>query len=51
MKKQFRKIRDEYEKWLEGAAKADSSEFNDFPDIQVKMPRDEGETNIAQDEW
>ena len=49
MKKQFRKTKEDYEKWLEQAAK--SAEIIDFPEIQVKMPRDEGEANFVQDEW
>ena len=49
MKKQFRKTRDEYEKWLEKAAK--SEEETELPDIQVRMPRDEAETNIISEDW
>ena len=49
LRKQFRKIRSEYEKWLKEQAKTE--EELDMPDIQVKMPRDEGETNLVQDEW
>jgi len=42
-------VRSEYEKWLENAAK--SEEEFDLPDIAVKMPRDEAETNFVHDEW
>lgn len=49
MRKQFRKVRNDYEKWLEEAAKKE--EEHDLPEIAVKMPRDEAETNLAHDEW
>jgi len=28
-----------------------TTEVKDFPDIAVKVPRDEAETNIVPDEW
>lgn len=50
MRKQFRKIKEEYEKWLETAAKSEE-DIVDFPEIAVKMPRDEGENAYVPDEW
>ena len=49
MRKQYKKIKSEYEKWLEVNVKTE--EEMELPEITVKMPRDEGETNIAPDEW
>jgi hypothetical protein len=50
LRKQFKKIRDEYLKWL-SEHDNNSDEVKDFPDIAVKVPRDEAETNVVPDEW
>ena len=42
-------MRDEYEKWLEESSKMDKEV--DLPDFVVKVPRDEAETNVVQDDW
>ncbi|CDW81936.1 duf1765 domain containing protein [Stylonychia lemnae] len=50
LRKQFKKISDEYIKWLSQHDNA-TDEILDFPDIAVKVPRDEAETNVVSDEW
>ena len=48
-REQFKQIKDAYEKWLETNIKMDAEV--DLPDIVVKVPRDEAETNVVHDEW
>ena len=49
LRKQFKQIKDSYEKWLEQCLKTEGD--LDLPDIQVKVPRDEAETSVVHDEW
>lgn len=51
MRKQFNKTKEEYFKWLHEHDIDDLEKMQDFPDIQVKVPRDEAETNLVSDEW
>lgn len=50
MRKQYKKIYDEYLNWLASHDNA-KEEVIEFPDIAVKVPRDEAETNVVSDEW
>ena len=50
LRKQFKKISDDYLKWL-SLHDNTGDDVKDFPDIAVKVPRDEAETNVVSDEW
>ncbi len=49
LRKQFKQIKDSYEKWLEQCLKTDGE--LDLPEIHVKVPKDEAETSVIHDEW
>jgi len=49
LRKQFKKIKECYEKWLEQSAKTEAEV--EMPEIVVKVPKDEAETSVVHDEW
>jgi hypothetical protein len=49
LRKQFKQIKESYEKWLEQSAKTDQEV--ELPEIMIKVPRDEAETSVVHDEW
>jgi len=46
LRKQYKQIKEEYEKWLDKNAMTE--DLIDLPPIQVKMPRDDAETKTGQ---
>lgn len=49
LRKQFKTIKECYEKWLEQSAKTEAEV--EMPEIVVKVPKDEAETSVIHDEW
>lgn len=49
LRNQYVAIRESYEKWLDANSKTDQEV--DMPEIVVKVPRDEGETNVVHEDW
>jgi hypothetical protein len=49
LRKQYKTIKESYEKWLEQSAKTEAD--IEMPDIVVKVPKDEAETSVVHDEW